>query len=143
MPRGGYRPGAGRPKGSKTGAKKAVFDPDYAAIFGGTPIPPAPSEPNSSPAGRTAGTPEEPLPAWRDPAKTAEMPPLEYALAVIRDTTLPSDRRDRMCIAVLPYLHKRVADEKEGKKEERARAAEKASQSRFAPGAPPKLAAVK
>jgi len=143
MPRGGYRPGAGRPKGSKTGAKKAVFDPDYAAIFGGNPIPPAPSEPNSSPAGRTAGTPEEPLPVWRDPAKTAEMPPLDYALAVIRDTTVPSDRRDRMCIAVLPYLHKRVADARPTKKDEKDKAAERAAQSRFAPGAPPKLAAVK
>jgi phage terminase small subunit len=149
MPRGGYRPGAGRPKGSKTGAKKAVFGPDYAAIFGGDPIPPALGEPNSSPAGRTAGMPGEPLPAddvvpaWRDPQKVVQMTPLEYALAVMRDHTVPGDRRDRLCAILLPYLHKRVADARPTKKDLKEEAAERASQSRFAPSAPPKLAAVK
>ena len=143
MPRGGYRPGAGRPKGSKTGAKKAIFDPDFATFVSGSPIPPALGEPNSSPAGRTAGTPGEPLPVWRDPAKTADLQPLDYALSVIRDVSVDSERRDRLCISVLPYLHKRVADARPTKKDLKEQAAEKASQSRFAPSAPPKLAAVK
>jgi len=48
--------------------------------------------------------------------------PLDYMLAVIRDSTAAQTRRDRMAIAAAPYCHPRVADAVKGKKDAQAEA---------------------
>jgi phage terminase small subunit len=152
MARGGFRPGAGRPKGAKKGipvfqpmplpadsvtapvkAKTPLPDPEYAEMIG-APIPPA-LGPNSIPVEDQSEVSEEP--------DCSEMTPLEYALMVMRNPKADTERRDRLCIALLPYMHQRVADIRPTTKDNKRRAAESASQSLFSTAAPPKLKAVK
>ena len=52
--------------------------------------------------------------------------PLDYMLAVIRDPNADAARRDRLAVAAAPFCHERIADDKIGKKQLRARAAETA-----------------
>ena len=87
MPRGGYRPGAGRPKGSKTVAK-------LAKVIG--------SDPNAADV--------ETL------ARTSGLTPLEYMLTVMRDETQDPDRRLSMAIAAAPYVHAKPGETLKGKK---------------------------
>jgi len=82
MARGGYKPGAGRPK-------KAELTLRSAAIA----------------AGQT---------------------PLEYMLAVMNDPEADPARRDRAAIAAAPFVHPRIADNRFGKKDAAAEAAENA-----------------
>jgi hypothetical protein len=42
--------------------------------------------------------------------------PLAYALAVMRDATAPTWRRDRMAALAMPYCHVRASDAAAGKK---------------------------
>lgn len=107
MARGGYRPGAGRKK--KTGAE-AVDAAVVSAQKQGVDVAP-----------RGAG----------------DMTPLEYMLSVMNDSTVPSDRRDRMAIAAAPFVHKRAGEG--GKKEEREDAARKAFGGKFSPQQAPHL----
>ena len=81
MPRGGFRPGAGRPKKSalKVGGKAPAVVPDLPADITG-------------------------------PAVSAGLSPLEYMLAVMRDDGEEDARRDRMAMAAAPYLHQRAAE---------------------------------
>jgi len=46
--------------------------------------------------------------AWR----CGDLTPIEYALKVMNDEGADAERRDRLCIALLPYLHARRADRK-------------------------------
>ncbi len=78
MARGGYRPGAGRPKGSTI--KLAV--------------------------------------EVRRAAHKAGVTPLEYMLAVMNDPDADPNRRDRMAIAALPFVHVRATERQLGKKEQ-------------------------
>jgi phage terminase small subunit len=100
MPRGGSRPGAGRPRRSKPAA---------------------------------ATTP----PAAAEPAAKLEQTPLEYVLAVMNDPAVDADRRDKMALAALGFVHAKGAQP--GKKQQQQEAAERATTNRFAPPAPPKL----
>jgi hypothetical protein len=95
MARGGYRPGAGRKKGSKT---KAGVD-----------------KRNSD------GIP----PGVKDAAKAENLDPLTYMLKVMNDPTADSERRDRLAIAAAPFVHARKGEGKGKKdeREEKARAA--------------------
>jgi phage terminase small subunit len=122
MARGGYRSGAGRPKGAKN--KKA------AATKGPPKQPKAPKQPE--------------VPAdIQDEAKAANLTPLEYMLKVMNDEgEKDKTRRDRMAIAAAPFVHPRKG-EGAGKKEERDGKAKAAGSGKFASGAPPKLAVVK
>lgn len=86
MPRGGFRPGAGRPKQGET--KQDIADA----------------------------------------ATAAGLTPLEYMLAVMRDPTATTERRDRMAQAAAPYCHKRAADSAPTKKEQAEAAAQTAGQ---------------
>ena len=111
MPRGGYRPGAGRPKKASAGAA-----PKAAAV--------------------TVRVPSE----VSVEARRAGLDPLSYMLAVMNDEAADEARRDRMAIAAAPFVHAKAADVAPGKKEQRQRAAEDvASTGRFAPRTPPKL----
>ncbi len=62
--------------------------------------------------------------------------PLEYALAIVSDPREDKERRDRLAVAILPYLHARKG-EGIGKKEEKADRAKSAGSGKFSPGAAP------
>jgi|SRR5688572_4592780 phage terminase small subunit len=80
MARGGYRPGAGRPrKGEKRSEK--------------VPVQKANEE--------QADVPVNP---------TEDRTPLEFMLAVMNDTQQPPNRRDRMAIAAAPFMHPRAGE---------------------------------
>ena len=94
MSRGGYRPGAGRPKGSKD-------------VAGGIRL------------------------------AARQQTPLDYLLGVLNDGAADANRRDRVAIALLPFVHSRVADRPAGKRQEQQEAGIEAARGRFAPAAPP------
>jgi len=108
--KGGYRPNAGRPRKAK------LLNADDGAQLERMPT-------------------TEVLAA----VKASGQSPLEYALGVMRDPSVDNERRDRMCIALLPYLHTRAADRKPSKKQDALDAAARAARGRFAPSAPPKI----
>lgn len=115
MARGGYRPGAGRPR------KNAATVPPKLA----------PPDPPAAP-----GAAEAPAEAPLQPAQT----PLAYMLDVMNDPGAEVARRDRMAIAAAPFMHPRVAEESgAGKREKEAEAARQAATGKFAPPAPPRL----
>ena len=110
MPRGGYRPGAGRPKGSsKVTHTDAVARVDVPAQ----------------------------LQAVQEASPEDEKTPLEYMLAVINDPTADQNRRDRMAIAAAPFMHPKTGES--GKKDRVKEAARVVGSGRFAPASPPKL----
>ena len=122
MARGGYRPGAGRPKGAKNKPKTAKRlpknDPKTAIL----------SDPE---------TPDEEKKAIVSGEKT----PLEYMLEIMNDDSADTDRRDKMAGMAAPYVHAR-AGTGPGKKQEKQDRARSAGKGRFSPTAPPKLSAV-
>lgn len=113
MPRGGARPGAGRPKKSKSASpavRKVVRD--------------LKRKPSKA-AGKAA-----------EVHKTA----LEFAMAMINDPNVEMDDKVRLAIAAMPFQHPKLEGKTAGKKEERADAAKRVSSGgRFATQAPPKL----
>lgn len=119
MPRGGYRPGAGRPKGSKNVKNRAKKDLKSQIL----------NDPE---------TPEDEKKAIKEGEKT----PLRYMLEVMNNAGADPDRRDKMAIQAAPYVHAK-ASAGGGKKEEKQNRAKKAGQGRFSPTAPPKLASIK
>ena len=115
MPSGGYRPNAGRPKGSK-GVKK-------------------------KPAKKRAKKKTPPVPA--DIAAEAEalnLTPLEYLLQVMNDPDAKDERRDRSAAVAAPFVHTRpgIGNVKDTRKDK----AKAAGHGKFASGPPP-LKAVK
>lgn len=66
-----------------------------------------------------------------------KLEPLEYALRVMNDPKEPKDRRDRLCIAAMPFLHPRKGEAGTGKKDEQAARAKIAGAGRFASGRAP------
>ena len=120
MARGGYRPGAGRPKGAvnkkgkKTDRKLKEKPPVTSSI---------PDDTN-------------------DDTKPGKMTPLDYMLKVINEEDADKARRDRMAIAAAPFIHSHK-DKGQGKKEDREDRAKAAGAGRFAPSAPPILKMVK
>jgi hypothetical protein len=89
MPRGGWRPGAGRPAGSKNMGREDISPVDRALV-------------------RIAIMPPDEKPDL-GPGET----PLDYMLRLIRDENVDPTRRDRMAIAAAPYCHPRIADDRE------------------------------
>lgn len=130
MPRGGARPGAGRPKKQP----EAVKPPKKPAV---KPAPPAvdangyKDDPNW-PFGKQP--PAEPEP----PPDLSNLMPLDYLLEVMRDPKEERGRRMQAATLAAPYCHPKKGEA--GKKEEKAAAAKKIA-SRFTPAAPPKLVA--
>lgn len=66
--------------------------------------------------------------------------PLEYVLHVMNDPRQPAERRDRLAVAALPFMHNKLGEG--GKREKAADDAKKASSGKFA-AAPAPLRAVK
>ena len=90
MPRGGPRPGSGRPKGSGKKANTVL-------------IAPKPSDDAVATVAALIGN--------------GQMTPLEYMLGVINDPAADPARRDRLAMAAAPFCHERMADRVIGKKE--------------------------
>lgn len=112
MARGGYRPGAGRPRGAKN--KK----------------PGEPKAPKKQPK-----KPERPSDTQKE-ASEPNMMPLDYMLKIMRDPNTDEATRNRMAIAAAPFVHPRAGEAK-GKKEEKADRAKAASSGKFAAGRAP------
>lgn len=67
--------------------------------------------------------------------------PLDFMLALMRDTTEDLKLRMQMAVAAAPYVHAKVGDTPKGKKEEAQDAAQEiADGGRFAPRGSPRLA---
>lgn len=113
MARGGYRPGAGRPKGSKDKPRAATRAPPRHLVVEVAPASDAP------------------------PLDT----PLGFMLAVMNDENADEGRRDKMAIAAAPFMHPRMADNRFGKRDGEKEAATRAGKvGRFAtPATPPQL----
>lgn len=106
MPRGGFRPGAGRPKGSKS---KPKAPKKAAAALRRVALPPPPKVAAEAPA--------------RVEPAIADEAPLDYMLRIMRDPEADPARRDRMAALAAPYVHARAADKAPGKKQQRKDAA--------------------
>lgn len=128
MPRGGSRPGAGRPK------KQAAVPDAPAKPAAKKQAPPKvdaegyKTDPNW-PFGKQG---EEP------PPDLSDLMPLDYLLEVMRDYTEERGRRMQAATLAAPYCHPKKGES--GKKDEKSAAAKKVA-SKFAPAAPPRLAA--
>jgi phage terminase small subunit len=89
---------------------------------------------------RLPSDPPAPTAAPAGPEERTEPPenlqPLEYMLKVMNDPGSHPELRARMAVAAARYMHVRV-NEKKGKKQEKAEAAEKAVSGRFSAGAVP------
>src|SRR5689334_10833104 len=107
MSRGGYRPGAGRPRET---TRNSSQDDD------------AKQQLRQLAASR----------GIQSDAQLADLMPLEYLLSVVRDLNADPARRDRAAIAAAPYFHHRVADERITRKEQAEKAAQRAAEGRFA-----------
>lgn len=146
MARGGARPGAGRKPKNGVAAKR----PAKKAGFTGTGGEKSADAPENWPFGRAPTSasasepvePEQPRDPESDDGLTDEqragLAPLEYLLAVMRSPKASKSARLQAAIQAAPYMHAKPAPM--GKKEQRLEGAKKPS--RFAPSAPPKLAAV-
>lgn len=114
MSRGGYRPGAGRPKGSCTDKTKRK-------------VPLLPK-----------ATREIVVAALKEAAPDLGTP-LGYMLAVMTDPAADDARRDKMAIAAAPFVHPRMADNRLGKRDGEKEAASRAGGGKFASPEAPKL----
>lgn len=81
----------------------------------------------------------QPLPHDAE-VEIGNLTPLEYALRVMNDPREAKERRDRLCVAAMPFVH--VKKGEGGKREAAAEKAEKLSTGKFA-AAPAPLRAVK
>lgn len=119
MARGGFRPGAGRPKGSGKGSVQGRVGDGVRSRLGRAEMDRVVAElRDGSPRFRTA---------------------LEYAMHAINDPGTPDDVKVRLAVAAMPFQHAKLADKTVGKKDEAADAAKKAGEGRFATPAGPKL----
>lgn len=75
-----------------------------------------------------------------NPAQLENLTPLEYALSVMNNPNEPKDRRDRLCVAILPFMHTKLGEG--GKRESAAEKANNVSKGKFAAATAPKLKAV-
>lgn len=125
MPRGGARPGAGRPKKQTAApampaAKKQALPKLDAEGYK--------TDPNW-PFGK-----QEP----EAPPDLSGLMPLDFLLEVMRNPEEDKGRRMQAATLAAPYCHPKKGES--GKKEEKAAAAKRVA-SRFTPAAPPRLAA--
>lgn len=115
MARGGFRPGAGRPRKSRDEVAEKT------------------------------GAVEKDLPQAAEAVVHSEattFSPLEYLLSVLNDPTAHKDQRFRAAIAAAPYVHPKAEGDAKGVKEKRQEAAKAAAGggSKFATRKGPQLA---
>lgn len=156
MASGGYRPGAGRKKGSgrkgtseearqiremlalKTKAKVKLFNDLLVKIKNGQTITITEKKLMDILSVELAAEVNEEAPK----IETGEIrTPLEYMLAVMNDPKEDKELRARMAVSAAPYIHPRQGGGM-GKKDEKAERAKAAGAGKFQAGRPP-LAVVK
>lgn len=127
MPRGGPRPGAGRPKGSGTKGKKAS-------------APKAETKKTKAKPRKVRVLPPGPPPnaeVFEGEVLPANMNPLEYMLHVMNNRKAEPERRDRMAVAAAPYVHGKKGEQgKKAAKDDAAAAVGGAG--RFSSAPPPR-----
>lgn len=129
MPRGGLRPGAGRPR-KKVEAEKPAAKPKREKLPSTNADGTKPEGGEWSPFGRTPEMPEPDL---------SNLTPLDYLLGVMRDPG--EDKKTRLAAAQLaaPYVHAKKG-ESSAKKDEAEKRKDAAKSGRFGRREPPKLA---
>lgn len=140
MPRGGARPGAGRPRKPRDSGKapakgkKNLPDTDADGF--------KPPDAGQTPFGkeRPQDPPDAP-PLDPPPEELADMSPLDYMLFVMRNPVVPLDMRMRAAQNALPFCHAKKG-EASSKKEEEAARKKSAQSGRFGRRQPPSLTAV-
>lgn len=81
---------------------------------------------------------DEKLRMAENPEPIGNLTPLEYALKVMNDPNEPKERRDRLCVAAMPFVHTKKGEG--GKREKAAENANKvAAGGKFATATAPKL----
>lgn len=143
MPRGGSRPGAGRPKKvaattPSAPAKKAAAPRKSAAAKPARAELPTTNADGTKPEGgewSPFGRQEVAPPAQVD---LSALTPLDFLLQVMRDPEEDKGRRMNAAQLAAPYVHAKKGET--GKKEQKDEAAKKVA-GRFAQAAPPRLAA--
>lgn len=141
MPRGGYRPGAGRPKGSKDKPKETAFTlkarelaEHYKALQDkarkGV-------KPTTAETQRLHTLSAELATALDDrlggtEAELEDILPLDLMLRYMRDPREDKEFRVRLATAAAPYVHARKGEAGTGKKDEKLEAAKRAGAGRFA-----------
>jgi len=134
MPRGGSRPGAGRPKGSTKPGKKSSNDKVDAKKAK------SPKTTTRKVAVIQPGPPPDD-PVFDGEVLPAKLSPLEYMLEVMNNRKAEADRRDRMAVAAAPYVHGKMGEQ--GKKAAKdAAAAAVGGGSRFSAAPPPRRSRV-
>ena len=150
MARGGYRPGAGRKKGSKN--RKAPEKPEtlvflskaeeFAQFYGGM------LSRASSGKKPTESEKQQMMKLAAELTKTyesggenegkpvEELLPLDFMLKIMNDPGEDKEMRARMAQAAAPYCHPRIAEGK-GKKDEKDDRAKKAASGKYAPAPAP------
>jgi hypothetical protein len=116
LPKGGYKPGGGRPPGVRS-APRAPRDDELGEPLAAA----APGEARVARPGRKA--------------KPENLSPLEYMIRVMNDPNADWARRDRMAMAAAPLIHKTT---EKGKKEIAAEKADEAAGA-FETPQPPRL----
>jgi phage terminase small subunit len=153
MSRGGYRPGAGRKKGSKDVkiakpeniiflAKAEEFAQFYKGVLDRTAAGKKPSADERQKMAQLAAELSKTYTSGGEDKKLDDYMPLDFMLRVMNDPALDMEMRVRAASLVAPYIHAKVGEGKGGKKEEKSEKAKQAGAGRFAPGRPP-LALVK
>jgi len=149
MARGGYRPGAGRPKGTvkkqlvKTAALPFISKAEELAIFykgmldqvaqGKKPTE-AEKQKMQKLAAELAKTYE--TGGENEGKPIEELLPLDFMLRLMNNTKADMEMRARMATAAAPYCHPRKS-EGAGKKDEKADRAKQAGSGKFKAGAAP------
>jgi hypothetical protein len=154
--RGGYRPGAGRKRGSKdtkprkgsaaaveaekikamlamgVKAKARFYQEFLIRVSKGDKLSIAEKKLMDKLAGELATETKDNFPN----GETEELDPLTYMLKVMNDPNEDKEMRARMATAAAPYVHARKG-EGQGKKDDKADKAKAAGAGKFAPSKPP------
>jgi len=163
MPKGGYRPGAGRPKGAKdskprkctpaqveaeqirqmlllgTKAKAKFYQEFLIRVSKGDKLSLAEKKLMDQLSVELAKELDD---GSSESGETEKLDPLTYMLRVMNDPKEDPAVRRQMATAAAPYCHPRKGESGTGKKDEQKERARQAGQGKFAAGRPP-LAVVK
>jgi len=149
MARGGYRPGAGRKKGSakkqpvKAAALPFVSKAEELAIFykGMLDRVAEGKKPTEAERQQMTKLAAELVKTYEtggdnEGKPIEELLPLDFMLKIMNDPKENKELRSRMAVAAAPFCHPRIAEGK-GKKQEKDDKAKTAGAGKFAPGRPP------
>lgn len=150
MPRGGYRPGAGRKKGSKDKSRESTAFSlkarEFAEFYRGVMdrarrgIKPTAKEKEKMAvlSAELAGKLDEANLGSKSAEAEAvkDLTPLDFLLGILRNPAEEKEIRIRVATLAAPFVHARKGDGA-GKKQDKEDAAKRASKGKFAPSKPP------